>query len=183
MSVRRKADLVIHPIRLQIMQALAGESLTTQEISDALPAVPKSSIYRHLGLLLEGKMIEVAEVRPVRGIQEKVYRLVQAPHLGPEEVAGFIREDHLRYFSVYVATLLRGFADYVASDSELDLVADRAGYTEVIVHATRAELDKFAAALNQAVLEMLENRPGDGCHRHKIAFVTHPVNAFGDDDG
>ncbi len=183
MSVRRKADLIIHPVRLQIMQTLAGESLTTQEISDALPATPKSSIYRHLGLLLEGKMIEVAETRPVRGFKEKVYRLVQAPHLGPEDVAGFAGEDHLRCFAAYVATVLRGFADYVASNSDHDLVADRVGCAEVIVYATRAELDKFAAALNPAVLELLENRPGDGRHRHKIAIITHPMNALGDDDG
>jgi hypothetical protein len=71
----------------------------------------------------------------------------------------------------------------VASDSELDLAAERDGYTEVSVHASMAELDKFAAALNHAVLDLIDNRPGDGRHRHKIAVVTHPVNALGDDDG
>jgi hypothetical protein len=71
----------------------------------------------------------------------------------------------------------------VASDSELDSAADRDGYTEVSVHASMAELDKFAAALNQAVLDLIDNRPGDGRRRRKIAFVTHPADALGDDDG
>ena len=118
-DLKKKADLLIHPIRLQILQTLTNGSLTTQEISDALPSIPKSSIYRHLRLLLTGGMIKVAETRSVRGIQEKVYRLLQAPHLGPEDVAGLTREDHLGYFTTYTATLLQGFADYLDSISKI----------------------------------------------------------------
>ncbi|MCP4428431.1 MAG: helix-turn-helix domain-containing protein, partial [Chloroflexi bacterium] len=82
----RKADLIIHPIRFRILQTLAAETLTTQEIAERLPGTPKSSIYRHLKTLLAGEAITVAETRSVKGIQEKVYRLAQRPYLGPDDL-------------------------------------------------------------------------------------------------
>ena len=66
-----KVELIIHPVRLRIMQAMGAEKLTTQEIAERLPDVPKSSLYRHLKLLLEGEMIGLAETRLVHGIQER----------------------------------------------------------------------------------------------------------------
>jgi len=180
-NLKKKADLVIHPIRLQILQILTNGLLTTQEISDALPSIPKSSIYRHLKLLLTGGMVEVAETRSVRGIQEKVYRLLQSSHLGPEDVVGLTKEDHLSYFTTYTTMLLQGFADYLRSISEIDLLADRTGYTAAIIYASSAELDEFGSALNQAMSRLIQNGPGAGRHRHKIAIITHPVDHKGDD--
>ena len=67
----KKADLIIHPVRLRIMQALTNQTLTTQEITDELGDVPKSSVYRHLKMLLDGGLIAVAETNLVKGIGEK----------------------------------------------------------------------------------------------------------------
>ncbi len=177
----KKVDLVIHPVRLRILQTLTQsahtQGATTQQIAGALPDTPKSSIYRHLKLLLDGEMIEVAETRLVHGIQEKIYRLLQLPRLGAEDMAGLTAEDHLRYFTTYTATLLQGFADYLQASPGLDLAADRTGYTEVTFYANQAELDQFGAALNQALLPFLQNPPGDDRHKHKIAVITHPIGS------
>jgi DNA-binding transcriptional ArsR family regulator len=173
-----KADLILHPVRFRILQTIAADSLTTQEIDDRLPDVPKSSIYRHLKLLLDGEMIEVADTRLVNGIQEKVYRLAQRPYLSAEDVAGMTADDHLRAFTTYVMTLLQGFADYLAVAGETpDLLADRVGYTEVMFWATDAELDQCLTALNQAILPLLPNdEAGNGRRRRKIAVVSHPLS-------
>lgn len=172
-----KVDLIMHPVRFRIMQTLTIDTLTTQEIDERLPDVPKSSIYRHLKLLLDGEMIDVAETRLVNGIQEKVYRLVQRPYLSADDMTGLTADDHWRTFTMYVMTLLQGFADYLATAGEMpDLLADRVGYTEVSFWATGAELDAFQTALNQAILPLLSNDgAGNGRRRHKVALVTHPI--------
>jgi DNA-binding transcriptional ArsR family regulator len=159
-----------------ILQTLAGQQLTTQEISEALPSVPKSSIYRHLKSLYDGGMVEVAETRPVKGLQEKVYRLSQAPYLGPEDMSGLNKEEHLRYFASYLATLLQGFADYLEASKMLDLLADRVGYTEAKIYANTEDLDQFGKDLNQLLAPLLKNKSGKDRHRHKIAFVSYPVH-------
>ena len=93
----RKIELVIHPVRFQILRAIGAEALTTQEIADRLPESPKSSIYRHLKLLLDHNLIAVAETRLVNGIQEKTYRLDQPQRLGLEDVQGLTADDHIRF--------------------------------------------------------------------------------------
>ncbi len=176
MSLTR-VNLIMHPVRFRILRTLAADMLTTQEIDDRLPDVPKSSIYRHLKLLLDGEMIDIAETRLVNGIQEKVYRLVQRPYLSADDMTGLTADDHLRTFTTYVMTLLQGFTDYLATAGEMpDLLADRVGYTEVSFWATGAEMDAFQTAVNQAILPLLANDgSGNGRRRHKVALVTHPI--------
>ena len=172
-----KVDLIMHPVRFRILRTLAAAPLTTQEIDEQLPDVPKSSIYRHLKLLLDGAMIDVAETRLVKGIQEKVYRLLQRPYLSADDMTGLTSDEHLQTFTTYVMTLLQGFADYLDTAGETpDLLADQVGYTEVAFWATAAELDGIQTVLNQAVLPLLSNDGhGNGRRRHKVALITHPI--------
>ena len=175
-----KIELIMHPVRMRILMTLVGEELTTQEISERMPDVPTSSIYRHLRLLLEGELLEIAETRLVNVIQEKVYRVAQPPLVGPEEIADTSPEQHFQYFATYVLTLLHGFADYLEDAAErggVDMVADFAGYREVSFYANAEELERFAAALAQAVVPLLENRPGQGRRKYKVATVSHPVRS------
>ena len=171
----QKADIILHPVRLQILQTLPGAERTTQEIADSLPGIPASSIYRHLKKLLEGGLIEVAETRPVRGVQEKVYRLSQPAHLSAADMAAATKEDHLRYFTTYVASLLQAFANYLDQTGSLDLTADRTGYTEVSFYSTPSEFDQIQAGINQALLPHLQNSPTEGRVRRKLAVITHPL--------
>lgn len=177
----KKIDLIIHPVRLRILQTLAADSHTTQEIALLLPDVPKSSIYRHLKILLEGDLVEVAETQLVRGIQEKTYQLSQTPHLGPDDMAGLTVESHMRYFTTYFMTVLKGFADYLeaseAENGKVDMLADRSGYTEVTFYATPEELNAFQGAINEAFLELMGNKSAPGRNRHKFALVTHPIKS------
>jgi DNA-binding transcriptional ArsR family regulator len=78
-----RVDLLIHPIRLRIIQALGQDRLTTQELAERLPEVPLSSLYRHLQLLRRGDVLDVVEERLVNGIEEKVYAVTGRTHLEP----------------------------------------------------------------------------------------------------
>lgn len=174
----KKADLIIHPVRFRIMRVLDQETLTTYEIAQKLGDIPKSSIYRHLKLLLDGQMIEVAEIRDVNGIPEKVYRLTHPPSLGPGDMATWTAEDHLRYFTTYALTLLHDFAAYTIFAEEenrvIDMVSDRVGYREVHIFATKQELDIALGKMNDGIMPLLSNKSGDGRKLYKLATVLHP---------
>jgi DNA-binding transcriptional ArsR family regulator len=153
-------DLIIHPVRLRIMGLLGRCKLTTQQISDALPDTPRSSIYRHLRLLLEGGLIDVAETRLVNGIEEKVYVLKVAPRItDPADMAGLSHEEHLRYFTVFLTELLHGYAEYLDATPVVDMGADRVGFTAAAVYATAEEWDTVGTALNKACWPWLPIRP------------------------
>ena len=60
-SVVDTLDLLLHPVRLRIMHAMSGgRVLTTSDLCARLPDVPKTSVYRHVGLLAEAGVLEVA---------------------------------------------------------------------------------------------------------------------------
>ena len=45
---------VLHPVRLRIMHAMSGgRVLTTSDLGARLPDVPKTTVYRHVGLLAD----------------------------------------------------------------------------------------------------------------------------------
>jgi DNA-binding transcriptional ArsR family regulator len=180
-NILRKIELVIHPVRFQILRAIGRETLTTQEIADRLPNSPKSSIYRHLKLLLAHHLIVVAETRLVKGIQEKTYRLDQPQRLGVEDMQDLSADDHIRFFTTYVLTLVQDFADYVTINDPIDMLADRTGYTEATFYATTAELDRFQAAINTAIMPLLSNESGNGRSRRKLAIVSQPLPEKGSD--
>lgn len=173
--VLRKIELVIHPVRFQILRVIGTEALTTQEIADRLPDTPKSSIYRHLKLLLAHSLIMLADTRLVNGIQEKTYRLDQPARLGVEDVANLSADDHIRFFTTYALTLVQDFADYVTQKAPIDMLADRTGYTEIAFYATTAELDDFQLALNNALMKLMGHEPGNGRSRRKLAIVSQPL--------
>jgi hypothetical protein len=174
-----RVDLLIHPVRLRIIQALGRERLTTQELAERLPEVPVSSLYRHLQLLRRGDVLEVVETRLVNGIGEKVYAVTGRTHLSQEEMADLDAEEHLKYFATYLLSVLQGFSAYVAGaedrDGTVNLAADYAGYTEVTFHADEAELHAFQAAMNKALLPLIENEASPERRRYRLAIIAHPT--------
>lgn len=178
------ADLLFHPVRMRILQALALEELATQEISQRLPDVPTSSIYRHLKILLDGALVVVTETRPVRGVEEKVYGLTTTPHLGDDALDRLSKEDFLRLFSAFVLSLQAGFANYVAAveaESPATLAetlrADRMGFSTRTLYATPTEIDAFLDRVAQAAMELTAAGPGAGRRQYELALITHPMFA------
>ena len=168
-----KIELIIHPVRIRIIRALYQGPQTTQELDELLSDVPTSSLYRHLRLLLEGDLIGVAETRLVQGIQEKVYELIQMPRLSRDDMETVSREDHLRYFTTFMAILLQGFDEYLESGP--DFQKDMFGYNELAVWATPEEFTKFSEKLNAAILPLLRNGKGDGRKQYQLATILFPM--------
>src|SRR6185437_4634635 len=72
------ADLVLHPVRLRILQAfLGGRRLTTGDLARELPDVAQAGLYRHVSRLAEGGVLEVVSERQARGAVERTYALRQ----------------------------------------------------------------------------------------------------------
>ena len=153
--------------------------MTTQEIADGLGDVPKSSVYRHLKLLLQGDLVEIVDTRLVNGIQEKRFRIAQTPILGPGDIALWTADDHISYFTTYTLTLMHDYAQYVARSEAvqgaIDMVADRAGYREVALYATPLELDVALKEMGAAIMPLMKHGRGNGRRKYKLATVLHPV--------
>src|SRR6056297_2739225 len=169
-------DLRLHPIRLRIVQTLAGSSLTPLQLKDRLGDVPQATLYRHLNQLADGGLVEIVEERPIRGTVERTYGLVtSAVSLGDEALESATPEDHFRYFATFVGALLADFSAYLDSSSQA-LAADRVGYRQVALWLTDDEFDAMTEQMSSAVQDHVDNEPGPGRRRRLLTTVVMPDN-------
>lgn len=75
---RTAFDLLLHPVWLRITHAMSGgRAHTTADLCARLPDVPRTTVYRHVALLADAGVLEVAGEHRVHGAVERHYRLRQ----------------------------------------------------------------------------------------------------------
>ncbi|WP_236692663.1 helix-turn-helix domain-containing protein [Aneurinibacillus tyrosinisolvens] len=170
-----KADLILHPVRMRVIQALAGGcQLTTQQLIELLPDIPQATLYRHINKLLKADVISVAEQRQVRGTIEKVYTLPeQNGNLSREDLVNATREDHMRYFTTFLSTLQGDFSRYLQQEN-YDLLADGVGYRHVPLYMSDEEFHDFIQTVRTSFLKYAENKPAPGRRRRTITTIIIP---------
>lgn len=137
---KTRADLIIHPVRLRVLQELAKAPRTAAELQQRLPDVPQASLYRHLGRLVQGEVLQVLDEHRERGPRERRYLLPEgAGFLGALEMAEATIEDYRRYFRAYLSAQLASFERYLATPAPVP-PEDGLGFRLVPVYVSREEL-------------------------------------------
>ena len=169
-------DVLLHPVRLRIVLAVAGRRMTSGELAAVLPDVPKATLYRHIATLAGAGVLAVAEERSVRGASERVYVLAEgAGVVSPDALAAMTPEEHLRAFTVFVGGLLADFSRYLER-GDPDLVADGVGYRQVPLWLTHQELAELGGRLGAALAPVAGNGPAPGRRRRVLSTVMVPAD-------
>lgn len=171
-----KADLLLHPLRMRIIMTIVGSQMTAQQLANTMPDIAQATLYRHLNKLAKGGILAVVEERPVRGTLEKVYALnQQGAFLGAADIASFTKDDHMRYFTAFVAILLGEFSQYLESKEKPDLVANGVGYTKVALYLSDEEFMAMGKQMNEAIIPVMENTPAPGRKRRIFTNIVMPA--------
>jgi hypothetical protein len=170
------ADLLLHPVRLRIVQAFLGErALTTTQLRAELPDVPAGSLYRHVAKLVDGGVLVVVAERRVRAAIERTYVLRSSQaRLGVEEISKMSREEHRQAFLVFVAGLIGDVDRYLARD-KIDPLRDGASYNLAAMWLSDAELAELARELYIVLQPRTSNLPQPGRERRILATVLLPA--------
>ncbi len=169
------ADLLLHPVRLRIVQAFLGDrALTTTQLRSELPDVPAGSLYRHVAKLVDGGVLAVVGERRVRGAVERTYVLrTSAARLGVDEVAAMSRDEHRQAFLAFVAGLIGDFDRYLARET-IDPLRDGASYNLAAMWLDAGELAELARELSIVLQPRIANQPKEGRKRRILATVLLP---------
>jgi DNA-binding transcriptional ArsR family regulator len=170
------ADLLLHPVRLRVVQALLdGRALTTAALRAELDDVAPATLYRHIAVLADAGVLGVVGEQRIRGAVERTYRLDLA---GAQVDAGSLgemsREDHRRAFTAFVAGLLADFDRYLDRE-RVDPLADMVSYRQAALWLTDAELTDLLADLRRVLAARAGNGPGGGRARRLISTVLVPT--------
>jgi Helix-turn-helix domain len=175
MGTVTSADLLLHPIRLRILQAFLGDrALTTSALRAELPDVPAASLYRHVARLVDGGVLAVVAERRVRGALERTYVLrAAAGSVSLDDLARMSPDEHRQMFLAFVAGLIGDFDRYLAR-GDIDLLRDGVSYRMVGMWLDDAELGELARALVTVLQPRLANAPKPGRKRRIFAAVVLP---------
>ncbi|MEU3647339.1 helix-turn-helix domain-containing protein [Lentzea sp. NPDC034063] len=169
------ADLLLHPVRMRILQALfETDPLTTAQLRERLPDIAPATMYRHIAVLAEGGVLEVADERRVRGTVERSYRVrKEEASVDQDARAAMTREDHLRSYSTFAASLMGDFDRYLAHDGA-DPHADGVLYQQAAVWLTDEEFAAMNAEIQHAVLSRMGGARDGGRRRRVVSLVVVP---------
>src|SRR5512132_3192187 len=98
-------ELLLHPVRVRIVHAMSGgHTRTTSELCARLPDVSKATVYRHVSLLAEAGLLEVAGEQRVHGAVERRYRLNRTRAVIDQDAAASMSlDDHRHGFAAAMA--------------------------------------------------------------------------------
>ena len=169
------ADLLLHPVRLRVLQALLdGRELTTAQLREQLPDVPPATLYRHVATLAGAGVLEVVGEQRVRGAVERTYRLqVAKASVDPAALATMTPEDHRRAFTAFVAGLLADFDRYLDRE-RVDPLADLVSFRQVALWLTESETRDLLAELRAVIAARTAVGPDGGRTRRLLSTVLLP---------
>jgi len=169
------ADLVLHPVRLRIIQALlGGRELTANELSAEISDVSSATVRRHVAALVEGGMLRVADEHRVRGAMERTYALsADAREVTPEDLRAMSPEEHKQAFAAFAASLLASFDRYI-DRGDVDLFRDGVSYRHNALWLSDDELATLLQATRELYLPYAANGPGEGRVRRLMSTVMIP---------
>ncbi|MFC4060584.1 helix-turn-helix domain-containing protein [Planomonospora corallina] len=168
-------DLLLHPVRLRIVQALLGDRrMTTAALAAELSDVSTATLYRHVAALTDAGVLEVTGEQRVRGAVERTYALrLAAAQITEEDLAAMTTEDHRQAFMAFVAGLMADFDRYLEG-GDVDLRRDGVGYRQTALWLSDAEFAAFAADLRAVFETWAANGPGEGRTRRRITNILMP---------
>jgi DNA-binding transcriptional ArsR family regulator len=170
------AELLLHPVRLRILQAFLGDrALTTTQLQAELPDVPPASLYRHVAKLAAAGVLTVSHERRVRGALERTYTL-QASEATVKrgDLENLTADDHRRMFFTFLAEIIRDFELYLQRGN-VDLVRDGVSYRLAGMWLTDTEARTLARQLNELLVPATRNPPKRGRKRRYFGSIVIPA--------
>jgi DNA-binding transcriptional ArsR family regulator len=168
-----KIELLLHPIRFRIIMALSGKRLTPGQIAEDLPDVSQTTLYRQINLLVDGGILSVVDERPIRGTLEKMYEVVEGTtRLNRDEIRSVSHDDHLRYFMVFISTLLQDFSSYIEKRRDEEIPAIDNIYSTAALYLTDEEYRALTEQVRNLVIPYTTSS-GER-KRYNFAFVSIP---------
>jgi DNA-binding transcriptional ArsR family regulator len=168
--------LLVHPVRLRIVFAMSGgQTRTTSDLCTHLPDVPKTSVYRHVGLLADAGVLEVAAEERVHGAVERHYRLRQdRVAVGADVAASMSLDDHRRAFAAGMAAVLAEFNAYLDRPGA-DPIADQVGYRQGVLWLSSEERAKMIEGLRSVLRDVVGNEPAPDRSPHLVTAIFFPA--------
>ncbi len=160
-------DLVFHPVRMRLITAISGQQLTTRQVLKVIPDVPQATLYRHIGALIRGGVLEVVERRKIRGVEERLLRVKSPPSVTPRDLQGKTNAELEQMGIVFVSGLLSDIRRYLHGKKKADPFRDGVQLSKVTLQLSDAELAALDGKIQKLIMAAVK-QPGGASRKGRI---------------
>ncbi|HAQ41299.1 helix-turn-helix domain-containing protein [Anaeropeptidivorans aminofermentans] len=175
--MQNKADVILNPIRLRIIQYVAHNMpVTVAQIARAISDISKATLYRHVRILVDNEILIVIGQKKIRGTLEQSYslNLQKINSAGQESTA----ETQALVYSI-LGKLIEDFGQYFSTDTA-NPVEDRLFVGTNTLYLNNGSFDDFVQDI-YAVVEKYSQLPADKNGKARmVTFVSSPASAEND---
>ncbi len=162
-------DIVLNPVRLRIIQEIAlRQSMTASELCERISDVPRTTMYRHINILLDSGILSVVSETKIRGSMERTLVL---------DIGELIKNNTLEKASqnslAFFVNRYARFHCYFSGDNP-DPAKDRLFLNSTILMLDDNEFDKFLLELRDLILKY-NFEFAAGRKARDISIISSPV--------
>lgn len=162
-------EVMLNPVRLRIIQQLAvNAKMTAAGLCEKISDVPRTTLYRHINVLLENDVLTVVSEKKIRGSLERTLALNaegvkkhNSLENAPQQILGFLMNRYARYH------------DYFSGENP-DPAKDRIFCNDTIMMMDDNEFDRFLGELRD-LLNKYSFKAAEGRRARDISVLSVPV--------
>ncbi|WP_407359053.1 helix-turn-helix domain-containing protein [Microbacterium sp. LTA6] len=142
------ADVIMHPLRMRIIQHIGTHEVTTTALREALPDVATATLYRHVAALVDAGIVAVVGERKIRGAVERTLALGERmAHVDRDELQAMGAEQLRHAFLTYLGQVAERFYASLASGEAQ--ARDYLGFGMTQLHVTTDDLAELQMRLGE----------------------------------
>ena len=141
-------DIMLNPVRMRIIQTLAAsKNMTATEICEKISDVPRTTLYRHIKILLDNDILSVISEQKIRGSLERTLAI------NTEEIVKHNTLENASQNSfAFLMKKYAMFQDYF-NDENPDPAKDKIFLNNTILMTTDDEFDQFLSELRGLLMK------------------------------
>jgi len=159
--------LILNPARLRILQYIRlHSSVRTSDIVGYLSDIPRATVYHHVKILVDNKIIEVVKENHVRGTIEKVYAL-------KEDGVPIEGETSVALSTAFHMGLMQEINEYF-SGKDQDYKKDNVLFTSALLYMTDGEYDQLLRNIADLLKPFVDRAPESHLRLRKLSIISSP---------
>ena len=162
-------EIMLNPIRMRIIQELStGQPLTPNDLCERISDVPRTTMYRHIKILIDNNILSVISEKKVRGSLERTIALNiseiskhNTVENGAENAFGFLMSNYAKFHKYFNGENPNPGKDKIFLNNTVMMMSDR-------------EFDQFIEELRQLILKY-NYKTTEERRARDISIISSPV--------
>ncbi|MCL2856671.1 MAG: helix-turn-helix domain-containing protein [Oscillospiraceae bacterium] len=169
-------EVLLNPVRMRVLQLFrpgesgAGGQMTANEICEQLSDIPRTTLYRHIGVLIDADVLDIVSERKVRGSVERTLALNMSEF---EKLRGNNVENVPQLALRYLMVIYAKFEKYFRTHERI-AEKDTMFFTSAILMLNDQEFEGFLTEITAVFDKYSSKGASEGCKSRDISIICAP---------